>query len=337
MGSHGATPPPVPPPPPTTRKLQGRRPPTPPEAGEMILLPAGRTAAPRREAGAGPASTPRLPAPAGTARDKRARATAQGRHTDRARRQQASTHWSGMGATPSMERATPRTPALLPVQGRQRDGPKQGDPPPHWPPRPHSRGEQRTGRPPPSPRPPALERPRRAAPPHREHTARSQVGGDGTAPPPRNKPNGARDRGRTRGGARTAWNGPTSAQQRDSVRCARHTNQGRGGGRGGRGSASAHTHKGHAGEKRRATGPSTGNKQTAWNGVPASEDEGHPDRTARHTQRRKRGAERGKRGRHDAWHRARPLNRPGAPRTHDQGTAPAKAVVAHCATHQPQG
>ena len=30
-----------------------------------------------------------------------------------------------------------------------------------------------------------------------------------------------------------------------------------------------------------------------------------------------------------------PPNRPRAPRTHDQGTAPAKAVVAHCATHQP--
>ena len=32
-----------------------------------------------------------------------------------------------------------------------------------------------------------------------------------------------------------------------------------------------------------------------------------------------------------------PSNRPRAPRTHDQGTAPAKAVVAHRATHQPQG
>ena len=33
----------------------------------------------------------------------------------------------------------------------------------------------------------------------------------------------------------------------------------------------------------------------------------------------------------------RPPNRPRAPRTHDQGTALAKAVVAHRATHQPQG
>ena len=38
-------------------------------------------------------------------------------------------------------------------------------------------------------------------------------------------PDGARDRGTTRGGARTTWNGPTSAQCRDRARCARHTTQ----------------------------------------------------------------------------------------------------------------
>ena len=75
-----------------------------------------------------------------------------------------------------------------------------------------------------------------------------------------------------------------------------------GGGRGRRGSASAHTHKGHAGNTRRATGPSPRNAQTAWNGVPASQGKGHPDGTARHTQRRTRGAGRGKRGRHDTRH-----------------------------------
>ena len=32
-----------------------------------------------------------------------------------------------------------------------------------------------------------------------------------------------------------------------------------------------------------------------------------------------------------------PRNRPRAPHTHDQGTAPAKAVAAHSTTHQPQG
>ena len=98
------------------------------------------------------------------------------------------------------------------------------------------------------------------------------------------------------------WNGPTSAQHRDRARCARHTNRGRGGGRGRCESASAQTHKGQAGKTRRATGPSPRNAQTAWNGVPASEDKGHPDGMARHTQRRRRGAGRGKRGRHNTRH-----------------------------------
>ena len=81
---------------------------------------------------------------------------------------------------------------------------------------------------------------------------------------------------------------------------------GEGGGGGPRESASAHTHRGHQGKTRRATGPSPRNAQTAWNGVPASEDKGHPDGTARHTQRGKRGAGRGKRGTHDTWHRPEP-------------------------------
>ena len=72
-------------------------------------------------------------------------------------------------------------------------------------------------------------------------TTPSQVGGnrDRTAPPP-STPDAARDRGRTRGGAQTTWNGPTSAQCRDHARCARHTGQG-GGGADAAG-ARAHTH-----------------------------------------------------------------------------------------------
>ena len=73
-----------------------------------------------------------------------------------------------------------------------------------------------------------------------------------------------------------------------------------------RGSAITHTHNGHAGNTRRATGPSPQGAKTAWTGVPASEDKGHPDGTARHTQRRKRGAGRGKRGRQDTRHRPEP-------------------------------
>ena len=91
---------------------------------------------------------------------------------------------------------------------------------------------------------------------------------------------------------------------------------GEGGGRGRRESASAHTHKGHAGKTRRAPGPSPWNAQTAWNGVPASEDKGHPDGTARHTQRRKRGAGRGKQGRHNTRHQPQPPQTGRERRTH---------------------
>ena len=82
----------------------------------------------------------------------------------------------------------------------------------------------------------------------------------------------------------------------------------RGGGVGSRrrGSASAHTRKGHAGTTRRATGPSSQNAQTAWNGVSASEGKGHADGTSRHTQRGTRGAGRGKRGRHKTRYRPEP-------------------------------
>ena len=79
-----------------------------------------------------------------------------------------------------------------------------------------------------------------------------------------------------------------------------------GGGSGRRGSASAHTRKGHAGTTRRATRPSSRNAQTAWNGVPASEGKGHPDGMARHTQRGTRGAGRGKRERHNTRYRPEP-------------------------------
>ena len=61
--------------------------------------------------------------------------------------------------------------------------------------------------------------------PHDPKPSRGEPGPD--RPPP-STPDGARDRNRTRGGARTTWNGPTSAQCRDHARCARHTTQGGG-------------------------------------------------------------------------------------------------------------
>ena len=168
-------------------------------------------------------------------------------------------------------------------------------------------------------------------------TAPRQVGGnqDQTAPPP-STPDGARDRGRTCGGARTTWNGPTGAQCRDRARCARHATQG-GGGADAAG-ARAHTHA------------------KGTRGLP----EGQPDR-ARGTHRprgmayqraRVRDTRTGRPATSSAEHAGRdggngrdttpgtgrnPPNRPRAPRTHGRGTASAKAVVAHCATPQPLG
>ena len=145
-----------------------------------------------------------------------------------------------------------------------------------------------------------------------------------------------RDRGRTRGGARTTWNGPTSAQCRDPARCPRHTTQG-GGGADAAG-AGAHTHA------------------KGTQGLP----EGQPDR-ARGTHRprgmayqraRVRDTRTGRPATRSAGHAGQeggngrdttpgtgpsPANRPRAPRTHGRGTAPAKAVVAHCATPKPLG
>ena len=65
----------------------------------------------------------------------------------------------------------------------------------------------------------------RAARGRRPRNPKPRRGEPGPDRPPPSTPDGARDRGRTRGGARTKWNGPTSAQCRDHARCARHTTQ----------------------------------------------------------------------------------------------------------------
>ena len=133
----------------------------------------------------------------------------------------------------------------------------------------------------------------------------SQVGGnrDRTAPPQARQTEQGTGAGHVEGhGPRgTALLAPSAGTARGA-----HATPPRGGGSGRRGSASTHTHKGHAGSTRRATGPSSRNAQTAWNGVPASEGKGHPDRTAPPTQRRTRGAQRGKRERHNTSYRPPP-------------------------------
>ena len=162
------------------------------------------------------------------------------------------------------------------------------------------------GTPAPRARPPATPaaHERHGPAPRGAHSPKPGRGEPGPDRPPPSTPDRARDRGRTRGGPRTTWKGPTSAQCRDRAGCARHTTQAGGSGR--CGSVSAHTRKKHAGTTRRATGPSSQNAQTAWNGVPASEGKRHPDRTARHTQGGTRGAGRGKRERHNTRYRPEP-------------------------------
>ena len=136
-------------------------------------------------------------------------------------------------------------------------------------------------------------------------TTPSQVGGnrDRTAPP------GARQTEQGTGAGHAEGYGPRGtalpAPSAGTTRGA-HATPPRGGGSGRRGSTSAHPRKGHAGTTRRATGPSTRNAQTAWNGVPASEGKGHPDGTVRHTQRGTRGAGRGKRERHNTRYQSEP-------------------------------
>ena len=90
------------------------------------------------------------------------------------------------------------------------------------------------------------------------------------------------------GGARTAWNGPTSALGEDVAKCARDSTGG--GGRGQCGNAGATTHNGHAARTRRPTGTSSWNAQTTWNGVSTAEGKAHQDGTTHETHREGREA-----------------------------------------------
>ena len=82
------------------------------------------------------------------------------------------------GPTLPMDRTTPVTPALLPAQGRQRDGTRQSDPPPCRPPPAAQTGGTAHAPPPPS-RPPGTRTPRTrpaARSPHRACRPRDRVG-----------------------------------------------------------------------------------------------------------------------------------------------------------------
>ena len=64
------------------------------------------------------------PAPTSDLKRPASRAGAQGHPADRIRGQHADMNRNTMDTTPSMDLATPMTPALVPAKGRQRDGPR---------------------------------------------------------------------------------------------------------------------------------------------------------------------------------------------------------------------
>ena len=168
--------------------------------------------------------------------------------------------------------------------------------------------------------------------PHNPKPSRGEPGPDR---PPRSTPDGARDRGRTRGGARTTWNGPTSAMCRDHTRCARHTTQGGGGTP--RERERTHT-KGTRGDYRKGK-PDRARGTHRPRGMAYRRARVRDTLTGRPATRSTEHAVRGGGNERDTTPGTgpNPPNRPRAPRTHRRGTAPAKAVVAHSATPQPLG
>ena len=196
------------------------------------------------------------------------------------------------------------------------------------------RGARRTGRP--FPPIPAPRQTNATGPPHGGRTAPSQVGGnqDQTAPPQARKTEQGTGAGREEGhGPRgTALPAPSAGTARGA-----HATPPRGGGADAAG-VRAHTHA------------------KGTRGLP----EGQPDRArGRHRPRgmayqraRVRDTRTGWPATRSAGHAGReggngrdttpgtgpsPPTQPRAPRTHGRGAAPAKAVVAHCATPQPLG
>ena len=178
---------------------------------------------------------------------------------------------------------------------------------------------------------PAARSPHRACRP-------SQVGREpGPGGPPPSTPDGARDRGRTRRGAWTTWNGPTSDQSRDRARCARHTTQG-GVERTPRERERTHTQR-VCGDYQKGNRTELAERtdrfewRTSERGYVTPGRDG-PPQAARDT----RGGKGPGNGRDTTPGTGpSPPNRPRAPRTQGWGTAPAKAVLAHCATPQPLG
>ena len=328
--------PPIPPPPRPTRKPRGCRPPPPPEAGEVVPPPPGRTAAPGREAGAGPAATPLPPTQTGTTTGIRTCANTR-TAPENSKRAQTGTVW---GPRPPWPERRPEHPlCCLPREGRGTDRGK-ATPSPTGPPAAQTGGMAH--RPPPTPpHPPARERPRRARPtPRGGHSPQPGRGEMGPGCPTTKKNTNQTEHGlgqeARRGTDRVERPYQCPAPGPREVRAPHRP--GKGEGSADAAGARAHTHT------------------KDMRGIP----EWQPDR-ARGTHRphgmayqqaRARDTRTGRPATHSPGHVGReggdgedttpgtgptPPNQPRAPRTHDQGTAPAKAVVAHRATHELQG
>ena len=233
-----------------------------------------------------------------------------------------------------MTRTTPVTAALFPAQGRQSDGTRQNNPPPYWPPRPHKRGAWRTPHPPQT-RPPAHER--HGPAPRGAHSPKPGRG----EPGPNRHPPQARQTEQGTGAGHTEGHGPRgtalpapSAGPRE-VRTPHHPGEG---GSGRHGGASAHTHAEYT--RGLPEGQSDGARGTHRpRGMAYQRARVRDTRTRRPATRSAghAGREGGNGGDTTPGTGPSPPNRPRAPDTHGGGTAPTKAVVAHCATPQPVG
>ena len=176
---------PSPPTPPTGPQAAGAPAPTPRGRGD------GPPPRPREEPERGPPPRPSRRLPQGPRRTSGPAPTRQDaaqiapREGGRAR--------TGMvwGITPPMDSTTPATPALLPSQGRQRDGTRQSDPPPYRPP-PASQTGGTAHAPPPPPQPAprhtnATDPPRGAQPPQGVQAEGTEKGPHTRTPAPRTR------------------------------------------------------------------------------------------------------------------------------------------------------
>ena len=340
-GRWGATagPPPLSPRPPTDPQAAGAPAPQPPRGGRIDLP------SPRQDRGAreGGQSRARLQAPAACSRryrDGQANPRQHTRAPHGPRPETASEHEpERYGGHALHGQSDAKDTSFVACPGKAEGRTQARRPPaPLAPPATQSRRTAHRPPPPPAP-PPGAGTPRTSRPTQRgAYSPNPGRGETGRAAHPPNKPNGAREPGEGHADGHGPRGTALLAPSTRTARSARATPSRVVGGGADAAGARAHTHT----------------KDTR--GLP----EGQQER-ARGTQRRHgmayqrariRDTRTGQPATHSAGNAGREggngedttpgtgptlPNRPRAPHTHGQGTAPAKAVVAHRATHQPQG